>query len=192
MLDVALEFLAQQLNAYRGARTGAGAGAQWVVPTRLVTDKGDSQVPANRVGVALINVEEERALRDQLPESRRVGDRHVVFEPELKLNLVLLFVASDVGGYPAALRSIADILTFFQARPVFTPERDPGLDPRITRLGVDLLTLTYEQLNQVWSFVGGKQLPSAAYRVRLVALQDEQPLGVGVPITTFEHALGSR
>jgi hypothetical protein len=197
MLDVAIGFLAQQLNAHRAARSGVGRAASasfptWAVATRLVNDKGDSAVPKGGVGFALVNVEEERAAPAQIPEARRVGDRHVMFEPELKLNLSLLFAASDDPSYAHALQSLSTVLTFFQAHSLFTPERNPDLDARVTRLAVSLVTPTYEQLNQLWSFVGGKQLPSALYRVRLVALQDEEPVGVGEPILRIDQAVGMR
>ena len=77
------------------------------------------------------------------------------------------------------------MLTFFQARPVFTRERYAGLDPRIDKLGVDLISPSFEQLNQMWAFVGAKQLPSALYRVRLVALQDAEPASIQAPITAI-------
>jgi Pvc16 N-terminal domain len=68
---------------------------------------------------------------------------------------------------------------------VFTRERYPGLDPRIEKLGVDLMALGFEQLNQLWAFVGAKQLPAAVYRVRLVALQDDEPAAIRPPITAI-------
>ena len=81
------------------------------------------------------------------------------------------------------------MLTFFQSHSVFTRARYPGLDPRIEKLGVDLMSLGYEQLNQVWTFVGAKYLPSAVYRVRLVALQDDEPASVAPPITRIDAAV---
>jgi len=48
---------------------------------------------------------------------------------------------------------------------------------------VELMSLTYEQLNQVWAFVGGKQLPSVIYRVRMIVLQDVEQSSIQPPIT---------
>jgi len=69
-------------------------------------------------------------------------------------------------------------LTYFQSRPSFTSVEYAALDPRIEKLTVELQSLNYEQLNQIWAFVGGKQLPSVIYKVRLVSLQDAMPTAI--------------
>src|SRR5206468_23406 len=81
------------------------------------------------------------------------------------------------------LKYISYALTFLQAHSSFTQETYPGLDPRIERLTTELQSLTYEQLNQIWAFIGGKQLPSAVYKVRMVVLQDVEPAAIAPPIT---------
>jgi|SRR5437879_8414508 len=182
MLDVAVNFLAKELNAYLLARTGGTFGSALL--SRIANDTGKWAIPDDQIGVALVSVEEERALKSQLPQTVYADGRHVVLEPELKLNLHLLF-AANFKQYDQGLRQLSHLLTFFQAHTVFTRERYPGLDPRIEKLGVDLISLTFEQLNQLWAFVGAKQLPSALYRVRLVALQDLEPTAVQPPITTI-------
>lgn len=180
MIDVAAAFLVRELNAYMLARTGTAFGA--AVVSRIVADNGKWAVPDDQVGVALASVEEERALRSQLPQSILADGRQVVLEPELKLNLNLLF-AANFKQYDQGLRQLSLVLTFFQSHGTFTRERYPALDSRIEKLGVDLVSLTFEQLNQLWAFVGAKQLPSALYRVRMVVLQDLQPAGAEPPIT---------
>ena len=180
MLDVAVTFLTKELNTYMLARTGGTFGSAQL--SRIATDAGKWAIPDDQIGVALVNVEEERALRSQLPQAVYSEGRHVLLEPELKLNLQLLF-AANFKQYDQGLRQLALVLTFFQAHPVFTRESSGGLDPRIEKLGVDLVSLTFEQLNQLWAFVGAKQLPSALYRVRMVVLQDLEPAEIQPPIT---------
>ena len=182
MLDVALKFLTDELNGYLLVRTGASFGE--VEVGKLVDDNGKWAVKEDHVGVAVINLEEERTLKSQLPETTYVGGRNVVLEPELKLNLHVLF-AANFKQYDVALRYVSHVLTFFQAHSSFTRDDHPGLDTRIERLTAELQSLTYEQLNQVWAFIGGKQLPSAVYKVRLVALQDVEPATIAPPLTTI-------
>ena len=182
MLDVAVKFLATELNAFLAARAAIdSSGVGGAVVSRIGSATNGWDIPEEQILVSLINVEEERAIRPQVPQTVYLDGAHVQLEPELIVNLHLLF-AVNFRDYEAALRQLAHVLTFFQARPVFTRERYPGLDPRIGRLAVDLISLTYEQLNQLWSFLGAKQLPSAVYRVRLVALQDREPMAVHPPI----------
>jgi hypothetical protein len=186
MLDVASNFLVKELNAYLLARTGISFGSAAL--SRIVSDSGKWAIPDDQIGVALVNVEEERAMKSQVPQTVFADGRHVVLEPDLKLNLYLLF-AANFTQYDQGLRQLSQVFAFFQSRPVFTPERYAGLDPRIEKLAVDLISLSFEQLNQLWAFLGAKQLPSMVYRARLVALQDLEPSAVRPPITTIGSAL---
>ncbi len=189
MIDLALDFLVQEYNAYLVARTGDKFGEARL--QRPVDDTGKWAIPENQVGVALLNVEEERILKSQVPEPTYVDGRPVLLEPEIKLNLDVLF-AANFKDYGQALKALSRVLTFFQAHPRFVTGESPGLDPAIQRLVPELRSLGFEQLNQLWAFVGGKQLPSAVYRVRMVALQDLEPMATGAPITTIRVTPGRR
>ena len=189
MLDVALKFLVKELNSYLLSRTGASFGEAEM--GRLVDDTGKWVVKEDHIGVALVNVEEERTLRNQLPETSFVNGSHVVLEPALKLNLHVLFAAS-FQRYDHALHYLSHVITFFQAHPSFNQERYPNLDARIQKLTAELLPMGYEQLNQLWAFIGGKHLPSAVYRVRLVTLQDLEPAAVQPPVTSVKTLVQSQ
>src|SRR5262245_26072720 len=140
--------------------------------------------------MTLINLEEDRIMRSQLPDHRYINGSHVILEPELKLNMTVLFhTRGTAGRYEQSLHFLSAILTFFQAHSVFTPDEYPGLDPRIEKLSLEMLALGTEQLNQIWAYLGGKYLPSVAYRVRMVVLQDVEAVGIAQPITTITAAL---
>jgi hypothetical protein len=172
MLDVALKFLVKELGSYLLLRTGASFGEPEIC--RLVDETGKWAVTEDHIGVSLINIEEERAVKPQLPETTFVNGRHVVLQPALNLNLHVLFAAS-FKRYDEALRYLSYVLTYFQSHLSFTPTQYPGLDPRIGKLTAELQSPTYEQVNQIWAFIGGKQLPSALYKVRMLTLQDAGP-----------------
>ena len=186
MIDSALKFLVNEINAYLFARTGVSTGG--VELGRLVDDTGKIALKDDQIGAALVNVEEERVLRSQLPDTAFVNGRHVMVQPDLKLNLHVIF-AANFKSYPIALQQISWLLTFFQSHPGFTRDRYAGLDPRIEKLSPELQSLTFEQLNQLWGFIGGKQLPSVVYRVRLVVLQDLEPAAVQPPVTAIAGTL---
>lgn len=187
MLDVALKFLQSELNSYLLVRTASSFGD--VELGRPVDDAGRWAITEDHIGSSLIAIEEERMLRSQIPEPTYSNGRHVLLEPDLKLNLHILY-AAYFRQYDQALKQLSYVLTFFQSHTVFTPDRNPGLDPRIEKLSVELLSLSYEQVNQVWAFLGGKYLPSAAYRVRLVALQDLEPASANPPIGELTTVIG--
>jgi hypothetical protein len=189
MLDVALKFLSAELNDYLLARTGADFGKAEL--TRIVEDTGKWAVPENHIGITLVNLEEERITRGQMPEPTLINGRQVLREPALKVYAYVLFT-TNFQKYDVSLKYLSLVLTFFQAHPVFTPDRSPGLDPRIQRMSADIQSTGFEQLNQMWAFIGGKQLPSALYKVRVVVLRDEEPLSVGPPILEISSVLSGR
>lgn len=193
MLDVALNFLTAELNSYlvaRGARKTTDEIGK-VEVGKLVDDAGKWAIKDDHIGASLIHIEEDRVMKSHLPEATLAGGRHVVLEPRLKLNLHVLF-AAKFQRYDEGLRSLSLVLTFFQSRPTFTPDAYPGLDPRIERLTAELQSLTYEQLNQVWAFIGGKQLPSAIYKVRMIALQDAEPRAIEPPLAEIQTSAVAR
>lgn len=186
MIDVALKFLAGEVNAYLFARTGSPQGS--LAFGRLVDDAGKCTIADQSLGAALVNIDEERVLKSHQPDTVLINGRQVVLQPELKLNLTIL-IAANFTTYEIALRQLSWVLTFFQSRPGFTRDRYPALDPRIERFTVELQSLTFEQLNQLWAAVGGKQLPSVVYRLRLVAVQDVEPSSVQPPVSEIAAAI---
>jgi len=181
MLDVALSFLADEFNAYLLRRTGSATLGQ-VVPGALLDDKGALAIPNGTVALSLVNIEEERVLREQAPARVSVGGREMLLQPELKLNLTLLF-AARMTDYPTTLKALSNVLTFFQSHPAFSAEDHPALDPRIGRIVMELYSVTPETLNQIWASLGAKYQPSVLYRARLVTIQDREPLLSGPPVT---------
>lgn len=194
MLDIAIKFLADEINTYLKKRALSGTGLGELVAGQIVDDAGKWATAADNIGMTLVNVEEDRIMRAHLPEYAYVSGSHVVLQPDLKLNLTVLFHARPSGAdkYGQSLRFLSNLLTFFQAHPAFTPDEYPGLDPRIDKLVVEMLALSMEQLNQLWAYLGSKYLPSVAYRVRLVVLQDVEPMGIGQPITHIESLAVSK
>jgi hypothetical protein len=186
MIDVALNFLVAELNGFLVARTGATQGG--VGLSRVVDDTGKIAIPSPGLGLALVNIDEERVLKSHLPSTVLINGKQVLLEPELKLNLTII-IAANFAKYEDALRQLSWVLTFFQAHPGFTRDRFPALDPRIERFVVELYSLTFDQLNQLWSCNGGRQLPSAVYRVRLVAVQDIEPAAIRPPVTEVASAV---
>ena len=187
MLDVAVTFLADEFNAYLLRRTGSVALGQ-VVPGSILDDKGGLAITSGTVVLSLVNIEEERIMREHVPARISSNGRELVLQPELKLNLTLLFAAKMVD-YPATLRALSNVLTFFQSHPVFSAEDYPALDARIGKIVMELYSVTPETLNQIWASIGAKYQPSVLYRARLVTIQDQEPFTLGEPITDIGLAV---
>lgn len=193
MLDAAVKFLADEVNAYLRKRSLSANGVGEVILEHVVDDGGKWVTAVDNIGLTLVNIEEDRVLRAQLPDQVYVKGSHVVLQPELKLNLTILFHSRHKSGnYEQSLRFLSNVLTFFQAHPAFTPDAYPGLDPRIGKLSVEMLTLGIEQLNQMWAYLGSKYLPSVAYRVRMLVLQDAEPQAIAKPVSGIDTVLHAK
>ena len=188
MIDVALQFLRNELNTFLFTETGSDTVK--VKLSSVVDDAGKYAFDQNLIGASVINVEEERTLKAHLPQYTYLNGKHVISEPELKLNLYVLF-AANFKVYEEALKYLAVILTYFQSHASFTQEGFPALDLRIEKLTLELQSPTFEHWNQIWGANGGKQLPSIIYKVRMVILQPGAPSAVRPPVTSIGATLQS-
>ncbi|MBL1179234.1 DUF4255 domain-containing protein [Pantanalinema sp. GBBB05] len=189
MLDLALRFLKNELNTYLLTQTATDTVE--VRLSKLVDETGRYAIDEETLGMTVINIEEDRTFKAHLPEYAYHNGQHLVLEPDIKLNLYIL-VAANFKQYDQALKYISLVLTFFQAHSCFDSSTYADLDRRIEKLVIELQSLNYEQVNQVWAFIGGKQLPSVIYKVRLVELQDQGQVAIQPPITQIQTTLQTR
>ena len=189
MFDTALTFLRDELNSYLRTRTGVKSDI--VTLGRIVKHTGEYAFGEQQVCLSVVNIEEERVLKSHLPERVEVAGQQFTLEPEIKLNLHVIF-AFNFNDYPTGLRYLAHVMTFFQSHPSFAAEEYPGLHPAVRKLVVEMQSLSFEQLNQVWAFIGGKQLLSVIYRLRMLALQDRAEAVAGPPIRTINATVHGR
>jgi hypothetical protein len=189
MIDVALKFLTDELGTYLHSRIGSSAPD--VKLSKVVDETGKYAFGEETVALTVINIEEDRTFKSQLPEYTLKDGQHVVTEPDLKINLHVLFSA-NFKQYYEALKCISYLLTFFQSHPSFTADAFPALDPRIEKLTLELQNLGYDQINQVWTFLGGKHLPSLVYKLRLVIIKDEVSTSIQPPITIINANLNNK
>ena len=120
--------------------------------------------------ISLINIEENRVSRDPQNFVRNGMDIKIK-NPAVHLYLTLLFTsARHEGGYGKALESIQHTIEFFQRKYVFDQSNTPNLNPGIEKLILEMISLNLEQLQQLWSMLGGKYHPSVAYRMRMVTI----------------------
>lgn len=86
-------------------------------------------------------------------------------------------------AYEFALGRLSLVIQFFQAKKSFTIKNSPfttiSSDSNIPqetkdelKLNVELYTLTFEQINHLWGSLGGKQVPFAMYKIRLVSIKE--------------------
>jgi hypothetical protein len=195
MMVEAVTVVLAQLNQYIQQADGEPVGSADVA---ILGNIAQLEIPEvaneleNRLILTLVNAEEESALKNGNVATREPGGAVTYQNRPLFLNLCLLFTA-NYRKYETALRRLAQVFAFFQGKRTFTSTNSPEHDAvngvfAVTRLSLtmDLLSLTFEDISHLWGSLGGKQLPFAAYRGRLVAIQDPRVLDVGGTIREIE------
>lgn len=87
------------------------------------------------------------------------------------LNLLVMCAANFSGGhYPEALKFLASAIAFFQGNAVFDHQNTPDMDSRLDRLALNMENLSSQEMHSLWSIHGGRYLPSALFRVRMITL----------------------
>lgn len=171
MINTVLSFLQQDISRYIDVATANSPDESIVALSAIANDAGKYAIAENKVGLSLINIEEDKIFRTQVPDRKEIAGQFVQFQPDVKIDLTILF-AARFGQYDEALKNIAKIILYFQSRPVFTNTDYPALK-NIQRIIPEMQSLGFEQLNQVWAYIGAKYLPSVVYKLRLLVMQEE-------------------
>lgn len=192
MMVEAMTLLLKQLNDYVAQAGGVGPGAPaqavWGNVAQLDRPEVATELE-NHIVLTLVNLEEERSLKNGRSFTSG-GSPDVAYRNRpIHLNLFLLFTA-NYRNYGTALRRLAQVLTFFQGKRTFTLANSPGALPQPPieefSLTMDLLSPTFEEVNHLWGFLGGKQGVSVLYRGRLVMISDDRVLAGGGRITEID------
>lgn len=155
----------------------------------------DSQTPpANgntsnldgKVVITLVGIQQEETLRN-LPHYKVSNGETIYKNPPIHLNLYTLITANS-SSYETSLKYLSQIFKCFQAKNTFThldsfeQVNDPDINQKELgpfRLLVELHSPSFEEANYLWSTLGGKQLPAACYKVRVIAIEQDTPQSIG-------------
>ncbi len=189
MIGVALKLLRDELSEYifSNRRSGDNITQDDIVLHNIALLESDTSGDLNnRIIITLVNTEEESTLKNNAHVLKGLNGIQYV-EPAVFLNLYIL-ISATLGedlqdAYEFALNRLSLVIQFFQRKRSFTIKNSPfnsiSNDDSIVseikqdlRLNVELYTLTFEQINHLWGSLGGKQVPFAMYKVRLVKIQE--------------------
>lgn len=120
----------------------------------------------NKMVACLLGVERETAGGISAPV-QRTKEGYVRTQPPLLLNLnVMLAAVFDERRYAEALSVLSDTLRFIQSTPKFTVD---GTD-----YTVEIVSLTAQDLNNVWTLLGGQYYPSVVCKIRRLTIDAEE------------------
>lgn len=184
MIYESISLLLNQINQYLHQQDGDPLGAADAVVIGNIAQLDISEVATeldNHVVLSLVNLEEEATLKNGRTSALQSNGSVGYFNPPLHVNLFVLWTA-NYRNYETALKRLSQIMTFFQGKNKFTPSNSPGAGlPELLdfSLTMELLSLSLEEVNHLWGVLGGKQLPFAIYRGRLITLRDQRLLDGG-------------
>lgn len=125
----------------------------------------------NKMVVSLINVERETAGGISAPVQRTV-EGYTRQTPPLLLNLNLMLAAVyDERRYAESLSILSDTLKFVQSVPKFEMEE--------MSYTVEIMTLSPQDLNNIWTTLGGQYYPSVVCKLRRLVIDAEEITGSG-------------
>lgn len=173
MISEAIKFLLNRLNQEL-PRESSGAPVEDLF-VYVGTGKDDAlSFKSDAVSLLLVRIEEETTLR--LPDRYEVvsdkGTRQKV-EPEIRMNLFILFVARFPDNYSLSLHHLSRLVRYFQNHRIFTHDNSPELDEAIPQLILELITPSFSEQNEIWGTLRTAYQPSALYKVRMLVFRDE-------------------
>lgn len=191
MIHSALEFLTQELNAFIKLKVGDAVDDRIFLSS--VTNETGIIIPDKSLGLSLINIEEERTIKDQKSTYINPVGKVEKRNPEIQLNLYILITANfqnkrqndSSDDYVEGLKQLSYAISYFQSKNVFTRENSPAMasyDDRLTKIVVELYSYSFEQLYNFWTVVGAKYLPSVLYKVKTLRIQENAIQQSGDPI----------
>ena len=200
MIRTTLEFIQKELDAYIVEREQDPAhytSGHVVDLNSIISPGGEMNLDDNfHITIMLVGLEEERR-EGKRPRIIEREDRQLLrLNPPVELDLFILFAAHQTN-YETALRDLSDVLSFFQANPVFDEQRFPSLNSSVSdseskpwrlieKLIFDVYSLSFEQQNNLWAMLGSKYIPSVVYKVKMLTVFETRSKERASPITELD------
>ena len=186
MISHALTIVMNELNRHLADTYGGGDGSPQValgnMAEGIASAPGSSGVPRDMLILSMVNIKEEKALKNLPNHVRNDAALTVTYQnPPVFLNCQILVVASH-GNYTNALLMLSRAIRFFQFKNVFSQDNvapasmttnAPGnaLDQLESfKLCLDLYSPSKAEVNHLWVTLGGKQYPVVLSVLRLLVL----------------------
>ena len=164
-----------ELSRYILQKTQLTTSEEKVHLSPIFDSTGKLSMPANSIAITLINIEEERINPISAPK-KVINDEQIDYLTKpIRVNLYLMFTA-NFSEYNETLKFISYVIEFFQTKPYFNHSNLPSLDEGIKKLVFEMHPQSLEQIKDIWSFLGGRYLPSVLYRVRGIVIHEEQTI----------------
>lgn len=171
MIYESLNFLANRLNNYI-QRNAISVAESPVILSRLVESDGKSaEETIDKLILSLVNVEKDTLVQPFSSNGYNANGQCIVSASPIYMNLHVILAANTKSeNYKKALKLLSSGMSFFQNNSVFDRQNSPDMPEGLEKLIVDVENIKIQELNNLWSSIGTKYMPSVLYKVRTVAL----------------------
>lgn len=133
----------------------------------------------------LLKIEEENAAKDY-PSYVKKGKDIFYKNPPINLNLYVLFCAKyPETKYEDGLKQLSNVIQYFNGKRYFTQQDTPDKNFEF-KISIKLYSPSFEEINYIWSPLGGKHYPFVLYKVHIITMESDQVLEKGRPISGVE------
>lgn len=191
LINTAIAHVLGELNSYFGLQSGSSAESVVVAGSLFDLDGNINTATKNKVVLSMVNIEQDSVYKPVEAYRRAEDGSSQRIKPQINVNLYLLFVA-NLAIYTEAMKSISNVISFFQINPSFDYADFVGAKGPKGRMSFDLFSMTFEQQNNLWSVLGAKYMPSVVYKVGMLEIQDQQIEAEVPPVQELWVEGGSR
>jgi len=150
--------------------------------------KDDESRLSEKLIISLLRLEEETTLKNSAHV--KINENKTEYRnPPVHLNLYLL-IAANFKNYDTSLISISKVIEFFQGKKVFTSSNTVYNRDNVAfevlddfRFILEIYSPSFEELNNIWGTLGGRQMPSVIYKVQLIQIERDKKLAESNIIT---------
>ncbi len=168
LLKKSLDLLRLTVNDYVDSTP---EGIIEIVNIAALNDGDDFLESSFPIILSIVNIQEDTVARNPYLYEKKVDnstpDKYL--NPAQHLNVSILFTAyskeQKQDTYLEGINKLEGVIRCFQQQNVYTMEG--------TKLILDLQSQNINELNQLWSMLGNKYMPSVLYKMRMLTIQHD-------------------
>ncbi|MEO1032096.1 MAG: DUF4255 domain-containing protein [Bacteroidota bacterium] len=185
-INQTLQFLKSKIDTYN-----SNVNAIVEIINIATLNDGDEFLPSTSpITLSIVNIEEDTVAKTPnvyLPNTAQNSSVQKYKNPAQSLVISLLFSSYNkdqkTDKYKDGLTKLEHVIRCFQEQNVFyingVTEVDPSTQEHL-KIILDMESLKISELNQLWSMLGNKYMPSVLYKMRMITIQHDEEDGGGV------------
>ena len=172
MIQQVLPVVIEELNDYLKSKFNAVEDK--AILSGIVDQGGALAVEgSNKILGTVVFIDRDITSKSGAP-NQFTGNSYLEFAPPVNVNLTIMFSALfNKTHYVEALRYISGVIYFFQNKPLFTAQNTPKLSKGIDKIYFDMLSISPQELMNIYSMMGAKYMPCVLYKMKMLTFTQD-------------------